>query len=316
MSTSHRRLYFTAGLLLFAALMLAAPAGALAQVSVGISVTIGPPPLPVYVQPPCPVVGYVWVPGYWAWDPNYGYYWVPGMWAPVPFYGALWTPGYWGWSNGIYLWHDGYWGTAVGFYGGINYGYGYTGYGYSGGYWRGNVFYYNRTVNNINTRNVTHYYSEQVRVVHPGGASFNGPGGISARPTPAQLDAGRKHRVSMTREQEHQMRAAREDPRQRVRENRGRPAVAATVRPGVFTGRGITGTRRGGTIFPEPGGRRTGTPEGIGTARPHQEMHQPGVTPRMERERRYEQPAPGQHQKNKAQPPREEMGRGGRGRAE
>ena len=26
-----------------------------------------PPPLPVYEQPPCPVEGYIWTPGYWAW---------------------------------------------------------------------------------------------------------------------------------------------------------------------------------------------------------------------------------------------------------
>ena len=56
-----------------------------AQVSVGISVHIAPPAIPVYEQPPCPVDGYLWVPGYWAWDDDEGdYYWVPGYWSAPP----------------------------------------------------------------------------------------------------------------------------------------------------------------------------------------------------------------------------------------
>ncbi len=35
---------------------------------VGVSVTIAPPELPVYEQPLCPGDGYIWTPGYWAWD--------------------------------------------------------------------------------------------------------------------------------------------------------------------------------------------------------------------------------------------------------
>ena len=51
-----------------------------AQMGVGISITIGPPPLPVYEQPYCPGDGYMWIPGYWAYDED-GYYWVPGTWV-------------------------------------------------------------------------------------------------------------------------------------------------------------------------------------------------------------------------------------------
>src|SRR2546427_6665232 len=43
--------------------LLAIPVQSRAQVSVGISVRIGPPVLPVYVQPICPGPGYIWVPG-------------------------------------------------------------------------------------------------------------------------------------------------------------------------------------------------------------------------------------------------------------
>jgi WXXGXW repeat (2 copies) len=120
------------GSLLLAVAMLATPKATYAGASVGVFVSIGPPPLPVYAQPLCPAPGYIWTPGYWAWDPVDGYYWVPGTWVLAPTVGFLWTPGYWGWSNGGYIWNVGYWGPTVGFYGGINYGFGYVGVGYAG----------------------------------------------------------------------------------------------------------------------------------------------------------------------------------------
>ena len=114
----------------------------------GISVGIAPPPLPVYAQPAIPAPGYMWTPGYWAWGPA-GYYWVPGTWVQPPMVGVLWTPGYWGWGGGVYAFHAGYWGPHIGFYGGVNYGFGYGGVGYEGGYWNHGQFAYNRSVNNI-----------------------------------------------------------------------------------------------------------------------------------------------------------------------
>ncbi len=59
------------------------PAASRAQVSVGVSIRVGPPALPVYEQPPCPQEGYLWTPGYWAYGDE-GYYWVPGVWV-APF---------------------------------------------------------------------------------------------------------------------------------------------------------------------------------------------------------------------------------------
>src|SRR6266849_10985392 len=114
---------------LLAIAMLALPAASSAQVVVGVSVRIGPPLLPVYVQPVCPGSGYVWTPGYWAYGPD-DYYWVPGTWVEPPEVGLLWTPGYWAFEDGFYVWSPGYWGPEVGFYGGINYGFGYTGVGF------------------------------------------------------------------------------------------------------------------------------------------------------------------------------------------
>ena len=95
-----------------------------------------PPPLPEYDQPPVPGDDYIWTPGYWAWSPD-GYYWVPGAWVEAPYEGALWTPGYWGFWNNRYGFYRGYWGQYIGYYGGIDYGFGYVGFGYQGGYWGG-----------------------------------------------------------------------------------------------------------------------------------------------------------------------------------
>ena len=80
--------------------MLGMSPAAHAQIGVGVSVSIAPPELPVYEQPICPGDGYIWTPGYWAYDPADGYYWVPGTWVEAPEVGFLWTPGYWGWGNG------------------------------------------------------------------------------------------------------------------------------------------------------------------------------------------------------------------------
>jgi len=54
---------------------------------------------------------------------------LPGAWgsAPLP-RAALWTPPYWGWRGGITGSHDGYWGRTLGYYGGVNYGFGYGGH--------------------------------------------------------------------------------------------------------------------------------------------------------------------------------------------
>ena len=53
-------------------------------------------------------------------------------------------------ADNAYAWNGGYWGPHVGFYGGVNYGFGYGGADYQGGYWRNGAFNYNRSVNNVN----------------------------------------------------------------------------------------------------------------------------------------------------------------------
>ena len=202
-----------------------------ANAALFVSVSFGPPLLPVYVPPPIPAQGYIWVPGYWAWD-GYDYYWVPGTWVLPPAVGLLWTPGYWGWDDGVYVWRGGYWGPHVGFYGGIDYGCGYDGVGYHGGYWRGSTFVVNNTA--INEAPVQ-------RVAYNGGA-----GGVVARPTPAELVAAHEHHVSMSQMQLHNQQMAARDSTLRASINHGRPPVAATERAGVFHGHGVVAARDSG----------------------------------------------------------------------
>lgn len=192
------------------ALLAASPAPLSAQVAVGISVRIGPPVLPVYAQPWCPGAGYIWTPGYWAWN-GADYYWVPGAWVLAPEPGLLWTPGYWGWNAGFYYWHAGYWGPRVGYYGGINYGFGYTGIGYGGGYWRGGVFFYNRSVNRINVNIIHNTYNRTVIVNREvTRVSYNGgPGGVAYRPSRAEMAAERERRFGPVAAQQRHMEMAR-----------------------------------------------------------------------------------------------------------
>ena len=195
---------------------------------VGISVNIAPPILPVYEQPVCPVAGYIWTPGYWGWDAG-DYYWVPGVWVPPPRVGLLWTPAWWGWNNGAYIFHEGYWGPTVGFYGGINYGFGYTGNGYWGGRWSGNTFQYNTAVTRVNTNVVRNtYVNNSFNQVNTSRTSFNGGNGIKAEPTAEQkaaLTDARK--MGPTSEQVARQQAASKDQNLRASVNKGNPNADA-----------------------------------------------------------------------------------------
>lgn len=183
---------------------MALPQTAAAAVNLDIAVQIAPPALPVYEQPVAPAPGYLWTPGYWAWSPA-GYYWVPGAWVLPPQPGLLWTPGWWGWTDGYYRWHPGYWATQVGFYGGINYGYGYFGIGYSGGRWQGDRFYYNTAVTRVNVTQVRNVYVDRTVIVHRDDrhVSYNGGvGGVMLRPDARQRSLESQRRFAPTPVQE------------------------------------------------------------------------------------------------------------------
>jgi hypothetical protein len=214
--------------LIAAIVLMASPSASRAQVFVRI--TLAPPPLPVYVQPPIPGPDYFWVPGYWAWGPD-GYYWVPGTWVLAPTPGLLWTPGYWGWSDGIYAWHAGYWGSRIGFYGGVNYGYGYTGVGYQGGYWNGRVFMYNTAVINVGNVHITNVYNKTViNNTTVTNVSFNGgKGGITAQPNAQELAAANDKHTPATELQTQHEHAAGGNHALLASVNHGHPAIAAAA---------------------------------------------------------------------------------------
>jgi hypothetical protein len=196
---------------------------------VGISVNFAPPVLPVYEQPPCPVEGYIWTPGYWGYGAS-DYYWAPGAWVAPPTVGLLWTPPWWGWNNGAYAFNQGYWGPTVGFYGGINYGYGYSGNGYWGGRWEGNAFRYNTAVTRVNTSVVHNTYIDRSvnKQVNASRTSFNGPNGVKAEPTAEQKAAAANARkMPPTSQQLARQEAASKDRNLQASVNKGNPNANA-----------------------------------------------------------------------------------------
>ena len=259
--------HFSIRWLLIALGMLAISAAAHAQVSIGVSVTIAPPELPVYEQPLCPGDGYIWTPGYWAWGDD-GYYWVPGTWVLAPEPGFFWTPGYWAWGGSGFVFYDGYWGPVVGFYGGINYGYGYFGHGYEGGRWDNSHFFYNRTVNNVNVTQIHNVYNTTVinnntvtRVSYNGGN-----GGINARPTSQEEAAAHEKHIPPVAAQTQHVEAARARPDLRASENHGKPPVAATPKPAALSDRGVVPAREGGRYNPPTPARSESNPARPGGA--------------------------------------------------
>jgi WXXGXW repeat (2 copies) len=235
--------------LLFAlTMMFCMSAASFGQVAVGVSVNFGPPDLPVYEQPVCPGDDYIWTPGYWAWDGD-DYYWVPGTWVLAPQPGFFWTPAYWYWGGSGFLFREGYWGPVVGFYGGINYGYGYFGHGYEGGRWDRGHFFYNRSVNNVNVTVVHNVYNTTIVNRNETRVSYNGGnGGIDARPSRKEEAAGRERHIPPVAAQMQHVQAARSNQEFRASLNHGKPAVAATPRPGDFRGRGVVAAREGGAL--------------------------------------------------------------------
>jgi hypothetical protein len=204
---------------------------------IGVAITIAPPALPVYEQPVCPGDGYIWTPGYWGWGDD-GYYWVPGTWVEAPEVGFFWTPGYWGWGGSSFIWYDGYWGPTVGFYGGINYGFGYFGHGFEGGRWDNGHFFYNRAVTNVNVTVIHNVYETKVDVRNDVRVSYNGHGGVNDRPTAQEEAAAHERHIGPVAAQTAHVNAARANPALRVSANHGKPPIAATARPGEFSDRG------------------------------------------------------------------------------
>jgi hypothetical protein len=234
--------------MLLALLLSLIPASSYAGVL--ISVGFAPPVLPVYEQPPCPQPGWMWTPGYWAYGDD-GYYWVPGAWVPAPSVGVLWTPPYWGWSGGLYIFHPGYWGPHVGYYGGVNYGFGYMGIGFAGGVWRGGIFAYNTAVVHVgvgpgwggNRVYVDRTVVERTTIINNTHVSYNGgPGGIRHDPGPEERVAMHEQHMGASAVQQQHFAAARADRTAYVKNNGGHPQNVAAARPMGFANHGNQGS--------------------------------------------------------------------------
>ena len=212
-------------------LALAIPAIVFGQI--GIRIAIGPPALPMYEQYICPGDGYLWTPGYWAYDDSVSdYYWVDGAWVLAPETGLLWTPGYWGWGDGGFFFNDGYWGPEVGFYGGINYGFGYFGEGYGGGRWDHEHFFYNSSVSHVDLALNHNVYNTAIENHNGNRVSFNGgKGGIEARPTSAQQTAASQKHIPAIASQTDHAQAARANPASWASVNHGQPSTVAKAMP-------------------------------------------------------------------------------------
>jgi WXXGXW repeat (2 copies) len=239
--------------MLLALLVCVIPASS--RAGVFISVGFAPPVLPVYVQPPCPEPGLMWTPGFWSYGPD-GYYWVPGTWVPAPQVGFLWTPPYWGWQGGLYVFHGGYWGPHVGYYGGVNYGFGYMGVGFAGGVWAGGAFRYNTAVMNVgpgihNTYVDTTIVHNTTIVNNTHVAYSGGPGGVNHPPTAQENSFSHEQHVAPTPMQTQHETAARSNTNNYASHNGGHPQNVAMARPA------------GGNANSRPGGGNANTTRAV-----------------------------------------------------
>ncbi|GAC1626385.1 MAG: YXWGXW repeat-containing protein [Candidatus Acidiferrum sp.] len=267
--------------LLFSVILLAISTSSFAQI--GISVSFGPPALPIYEQPIIPGDGYIWTPGYWAYADD-DYYWVPATWVLAPQVGFLWTPGYWGWGGDAFFFHEGYWGPEVGFYGGIDYGYGYNGRGYEGGRWENNQFYYNTTVNNVNTTIIHNTYNTTVvnnntvnRVSYNGG-----DGGTNARPSAREDSYAKQSHTPPVPAQHQHVQEARSNPELRASANQGKPPIAATAKPADFKSNAVPARQAGAPYRAPERSRATGNADRPGNssqARPNASTHAAELPP-------------------------------------
>jgi hypothetical protein len=297
MRTAIRSSFFSLAVLLFAHV-------ASAQIGISISVNFGPPALPVYEQPICPADGYLWTPGYWSYDDDGGYYWVPGTWVQPPQVGFLWTPGYWGWSGSAFAFNEGYWGPQVGFYGGINYGFGYVGNGYEGGRWDGGHFSYNTYVNHVDTTIIHNTYNTTV-VVNDTHVSYNGgTGGVETRPTPQQQSYAGQHHVPPVSAQTQQVQQARSNPQLRASANQGKPPIAATAKPGDFKS-GVVASKQAGGEYKAPPANAARSNENRPSANANRpvDVNRPAANAKPEDKPSAEQPAPKEENKPAADRP-------------
>jgi hypothetical protein len=138
---------------------------------------------------------------------------------------------------------------VVGFYGGINYGFGYFGHGYEGGRWDNDHFFYNRAVNNVNVTVIHNTYNSTVTNTTVNRVSYNGGnGGISARPSREEEANARGRHLPPVAAQTKHVQDARSNKELRASVNHGLPPVAATPKPGAFKDSAVVRAREAGAV--------------------------------------------------------------------
>ncbi len=183
----HLKMKTKFSIVALAALLFAGLPLASSFAQIGISVAIAPPEIPMYEQPYCPTEGYIWTPGYWGYADDY--YWVPGVWVD---------------------------------------GFGYGGQGYYGGEWAGDTFRYNTAVTRVDTSVIHNTYVDKEVVNNTGSrASFNGPGGATAKPAAQEQAAAKAEHVPATPAQRSRVEAAKNNPALHVANNHGKPKAEA-----------------------------------------------------------------------------------------
>ena len=190
--------------------------------------------------------GYLWTPGYWAWGDDFDDYYSGSRHVDTRARSWVFVDArLWGWEDeGGFFFNEGYWGPVVGFYGGINYGFGYFGTGFEGGRWDHGHFFYNRAVVNVNVTNIHNVYETKVNV-NENRVSYNGGnGGINARATAEQEAAARERHIAPVAAQVQHAQEARSNPEQRASRNEGKPPIAASARPGDFKGGDVVKARK------------------------------------------------------------------------
>jgi hypothetical protein len=135
------------------------------------------------------------------------------------------------------MFHPGYWGYHVGYYGGVNYGFGYMGIGFVGGMWRGRDFVYNTAVMHVDERFVHTTYVDRTivernTIANDRHVAFSGgPGGIRHDPVPEERIAENEHHMGATSFQHTHETTAQSDRGSYFRNNGGHPSTLAVQRP-------------------------------------------------------------------------------------
>ena len=175
-----------------------------------------------------PTPGYLWVPGYWAWDNDIGYYWVPGTWVLPPEPEHL-DARILGLGRRVLRFSRRVLGTAHRLL------------------WRSRLrfrlrwrrlrrrllaqwrFFLQPNSQQHLKVAITNVYSKTIIINNRTNVSFNGgAGGTTTKPTPEQLAIAQEHHVAATANQTRHAQEAAKDPALSLANNHGHPTVAAT----------------------------------------------------------------------------------------